>query len=143
MQKVGRGTHDACNPKVNHHGNQLLGISGGHGNYGSPQFLRPVVGSKTSRKQAVAVGHLDDVLLSKTCHGNAPGHTLAPDIDIPACVAHHRGLSCRSAGSMDSGNLGIGNREHAEGIGLPQIVLGGKRKLIQILNSLDISRFQT
>ena len=143
MKKVGGRTHDSCHPEIHHHGDQLLGVACGHGDHGGSHLLCTVMGSQASGKQTVPVSHLDDVIASQSGHGNAPGHALAPHVDVLACISHHRGLSGGAAGRVDAGNLGIGHRKHAEGVCVSQIVLCGKWKLFQILDSPDISRLQS
>ena len=143
MKKVGRRTHDSCHPEIHHHGHQLLGVACGHGDHGGPHLLRTIVGSQASGKQTVSVSHLDDVIASQSGHGNTPGHALTPHVNVLAGISHHRGLSRGAAGCVDTGNLGIRHRKHAEGVCISQIILCGERKPFQVLDSPDVSRLQS
>ena len=143
VQQVGRGTHDSRHPEIHHHGHQLLGVACGHGDHGGSHLLRTIVGSQASGKQTVSVSHLDDVIASQSGHGNAPGHALTPHVNVLAGISHHRGLSRGAAGCMDTGNLGIRHRKHAEGVCISQIILCGERKPFQVLDSPDVSRLQS
>ena len=142
MHQIGGRTQKPGNAEVDHHGNQLLRVACGHGHYRSAHLLRAVMAAQPSGEQAIAVGHLDDVLSAQAGHGDAAGHALAPDIDVPSGIAHHCGLSRGAAGGMDAHDLGVRHGEHPEGIGVPQIVLGGEGKPGQILQPTDVPRLQ-
>ena len=105
-------------------------------------MLRTVMRSQTSGKESIAVGNLDGVFLGNSCHGQRSRHTLAPNFNISPGVAHYRSLSCGSTAGVNTHNLGLRLCEHAEGIGFPQIILRGKRQLVQVLNATDIPRLQ-
>ena len=143
VQQIGRGAHDARHAEIHHHGHQLLGVSRGHGHNRGPHFLGAVMRAQAAGEQAVTICHLYGILLAQARHGDASCHALAPHINILPRISHHSCLSRGAAGCVDTGNLGIIHCKHAEWIGIPQIILGGERQLIQVLNPLDIAWLQS
>ena len=53
-------------------------------------------------------------------------------------MQNNRGIACCSAGRMKAHTIAQRNTSHSEGIGLAQVLFGGKRQLADVVQRLDV-----
>jgi len=100
--------------------------------------LEKRVKGQAAREQPVAVGHVHFVARLRAGGADRARHHLRPGFDVLLGVADDSRFSGRAAGGVDAHHAVHGNREHAEGIGVPQVFLGGKRKTRQVAQLLQL-----
>ena len=66
------------------------------------------------------------------------GHDAGPGVDVVLRVADHRRFAGRAAGGVDAHDVVHGHGEHAERVGLAQVLLGGEGKPGQIGKRLQV-----
>ena len=119
-----------------------LGIAGGDRNGRGPHVLRPVVQSQSAGEQAIAVGHVDEVVPRRTGGRQGPGRPLCPHLDVVLGIAHHRLLARGAGGGVDAHQLPGRHREQAVGIIVPQVGLDGKGQLADVVDGMDVPGLQ-
>ena len=92
------------------------------------QPLGAVVGAEPAGEQAVAVGDVDHVARPRAGGADRARHQVGPGVDVARRVADHRRPAGRAARGVDAHALLARDREHAERIGVAQVVLGGEGK---------------
>ena len=96
--------------------------------------------AKGAGEQAVAEGNLDHVLVGDA-HGHAePGHQVGPGVQVVFGVANHGGLAGSAAGGVDSGDILHRLGEKAEGVVVPDVLLGGEGDVFHVGKLLDLIR---
>ena len=73
-----------------------------------------------------------------TACADAAGHHGGPGVDVLEGVAHHRGLAGGAAGRVDAGAVFAWHGEHAKGVAVTQIRLGGERELGDVGQALAV-----
>ena len=113
-------------------------VAGGHGNHRGAQLLGAVVEAQAAGEQAVAIADVDEVLVGAAAAHNGAGGAAGPDVQVVLGVGHHGLLACGAGGGVDPGQVVPGHGDKPEGIGVPQILLGGKGELLQVVDGLDV-----
>ena len=67
-------------------------------------------------------------------------HQVRPVVQVLTGIADHGGFAGGAAGGVHANHLFTRHREHAEGVVIAQILLGGERKLRQIFQLLQVIR---
>ena len=142
VKGIGRGTGNAGNPQVANQFGVLLRIAGRGRDHRSAHHLHAVVRTQAARKQAVTVGHGENVVAAHAVSGKAARHTLAPNADILAGVTHDGGVARGARRGVDADNLALGSRLQAKGIVVPKVLLGGERQFYDVIDGADIVRCQ-
>ena len=96
------------------------------------------MGTQSASEQPIAIGYREDVFACHAKGRQTASHTLAPDTDILARVAHDSRVSRSAAGGMHTDNLALRSRLQAERIIVTQILLRGKGQFGDVLDGLDI-----
>ena len=94
--------------------------------------------SRAAGKQAVAVGHMANILLGAACRHDGTGAAVLPQIHIVLGVEGHNPLTGGAGGGVDADALRHGLAHQAVGICLPQVVLFQEGQLVQVVNTLNI-----
>ena len=90
------------------------------------------MGAQTACEQAVTVAHVADVVLAAVGVLDAAGKAVAPDVDVMLGVAAHRGNAGGAGGHVNLAHVLHGHGEHAVGVVVAQVLLGGEGGLLQI-----------
>ena len=93
---------------------------------------------QSTRKEPVTIGDVKVVILVPSGGHDGPGRDLAPGLQICRAVTDYRLFAGGAAGGVDLRDLLGRKRKHTVRIVVPQILLGGKRQLGQILHRADI-----
>ena len=109
-----------------------------HRHHRAAQPLGAVVRPEPAGEQAVAEGIVNDVARSGAASIQGPRHQVRPSVDVARRIAHHCGPARRTAGRMQAHALFARDRQHAEGIGVAQIVLRGEGEAAKIVQALEI-----
>ncbi len=123
-QQVGGRRRDDVRAEVGDQPGLALGEAAGDRDDGAAQRLGAVVEAEAAGEQAVAIGVVQ--LVGRPAAGGADRarHDRRPHRDVGPAVAHHRRPAGRAARRMDAHDLVHRHGEHAEGIVLPEILLG-------------------
>ena len=89
-------------------------------------------------EQAVAEGNLKNIVLRRSRGDRDARHLIRPVVEILLGVCAHRRLSRCAGRSVDAHDLLHRLSQHAEGIIVPDIILGGKRDVLDIGKRLDL-----
>ena len=93
--------------------------------------------SPKAGEKSVFEGNLDYVVFGDPAGGENPRGQLAPMMQIITGVSGDRGLPRDPRGGVNTHHIPQRKGEHAVRITLAQILLGGKRESIQILDGLN------
>ena len=104
----------------------------------APTFSRPKWSPQGPGEQAVAEADLDDVLLGDANGGDQAGHKVRPVVDVLFCVGPHRGLARGAGAGVDAHDVLHGHGQHAEGVVVPDVVLGGEGDVLDVRQGLDL-----
>ena len=94
--------------------------------------------AQAAGEQAIAIAHMDKVLMGAAGAHNGTGSAAGPDVQVVLGIGHHRLLASGAGGSMDPGQVVPGDGNQAKGVGIPQVLLGGEGQLGQIVDGLDV-----
>ena len=139
VEGVRRGTGDARDAEVADQAGVLLGVAGRGGHDRRTHHLHTVVGTQAAREQAVAIRDGEGVLTAYAIGGQTARHTLAPDADVLAGIAHDRGITGGAGRSVDADDFALRGGLQAEGIIVPQILLGREREFHDIIDRADVA----
>ena len=139
-QEVRRGHHDHPRLEVHDQLHLARGHAAGDRDDGAPQPLGAVVRAEPAGEQPVAVGDVHQV--AGTAAGGVDGarHHLGPDLEVVVRVAHDGRLARRTGGRVHAADLAPRDGEHAEGVVLPQVLLGGEREPRQVGQRAQVGR---
>ena len=140
-QHVARRHHDDLGLEVGDELHLALGHAAAERNHREAEALGPVVRAESAGEQAVAVGHVHLVARARARGAHRARHDVRPGVDVLRGVADHRGLAGGARGGVDAHDLVHRHREHAEGIGLAQVGLGGERELRQVGERAAVAGF--
>ena len=113
-------------------------VAGGHGQGQSADLVSAAVQARTAGEQTVAIAHMDHVFLGAAHRHDGPGAALLPQVQVGLGVERHHPAAGGAAGGLDAHSLFQGHAQQAVGIGVPQIGLGQKGQLGQVLNGPDV-----
>ena len=139
-QHVAGRDHDDVGLEVLDQLHLALGLTTAKRHHGEAQFFSPVVRAHATGEQAIAITHMHHVTRLGTACADAAGHHRGPGVDVFERVAHHRGLAGGAAGRVDAGALLSRHGEHAKGVAVAQIRLGGEGKLGDVGQRLAVAR---
>ena len=89
-------------------------------------------------EQAVAKGDLDDVVAGDAAGGDDAGHEIGPVFNVLFGIGAHRGLARGARRGVDADDVLHGNSQHAEGVVVPDVILGGEGDVLHIRQDLDL-----
>jgi len=99
--------------------------------------------AQSAGEQAVAVSVVNDVVLGEARgHKTAP-HELRPGVDVALRVADHGGCAGCAGRGVQAHDIAHRRGKKPEGIIVPQILLGGERKTLQIIEGFKALRRHT
>ena len=90
------------------------------------------MGTQTACEQAIAVAHVADVVLAAVGILDAAGEAVAPNVDVMLGVAAHGGDAGGAGGHVNLAHVLHGHGEHAVGVVVAQVLLGGEGGLLQV-----------
>ena len=99
--------------------------------------------AQTAGKQAVAIGHLHDIVLADVGAVHGTCHELRPAVDIAAGITGHAGLAGGAAGGVQADDVVTRHGEQTEGIVIAQVLLFGEGQVLQIGQALDVAGLDT
>ena len=102
-----------------------------HRHHRAAQPLGAVMRAQPAGEQAVAVGIVDDVARPRAAGVERARHQVGPGVDVARRVAHHRRPAGRAARGVHAHALLARDGQHAEGIGVAQVGLGGEGKALR------------
>ena len=129
---------------VGHRGLEVLGQldltagvarPGGDGH--AADALRPEVDAEAAGEQAVTGHVLEDVLLAHADHVEAAGHQIRPGIDVVLGVADGHRAAGGAAGAVHAHDLRLRHAEHARGVLVAQVLLGGEGDAAHVVQAPD------
>ena len=109
-----------------------------HRHHGAAQPLGAVMRAEAAGEQAVAVGIVDDVARPRAAGVERARHQVGPGVDVARRVADHGRPAGRAARGMDAHALFARDGQHAVGIGVAQVGLGGEGKALEIVELAEI-----
>ena len=139
-QHVGRRDHDHVRLKIVDELNLSLGHAARHGDHRATEALGAVMGAQPAGEEAIAIGHMRLHAGATAAGPNGAGDHIGPVFDVALRVADDCRLAGGSRGGMNAGDLVLRHGEHAEWIVVPQVGLGGERKLGEVAQILEIVR---
>ena len=131
-QHVGRRDHDDVGLEILDQLHLPLGHAARHGNDHAAEALGAVMRAQPAGEEAIAIGHVH--LHARTCAAgpDRAGHHVGPGVDVALRVADDGRLAGGARRAVDPSDLVLRNGEHAEGIVVAQIGLGGERELGEV-----------
>ena len=118
----------------------LLRVAGRSRDHGGADHLHAVVGAETAGEEAVTIGNGEDVVPADAVGGQAAGHAFAPDADILARVTHDGGVARRAGRGVDADDFALGSGLEAEGIVVPEVLLGREGEFHDVVDGPDVIR---
>ena len=137
-QHVGRRHHDDVGLEIEDELHLALGHAAGDRDHAAAEPLRAVVRAEPAGEQTIAVGdvHLHAGFAARGA--DRARHEIRPGVDVAARVADDGGLAGGAGRGVDANDVFLRNREHAERVMFPQILLGGERKAGKIAELAQI-----
>ena len=89
-------------------------------------------------EEAVAVADVAHVLVGAAGGHNGPGAAILPQVQVVLGVKGHHPPSGGAGGGLDADTVLQGLGQQAVGVCLPQVVLGKKGQLVEILHAPDV-----
>ena len=94
----------------------------------------------TSGKKTISVGYLADVLIRTARGSDCPCAAVLPEINIMLCVESDNPLAGGSGGRLDPDTFLQRLAQQAVRVRFPEVCLGQKRKLPDVINRMNIVR---
>ena len=139
-QHVARRHHDDVGLEIGDQLHLALGHAAAEGNDGEPEPLGAVMGAEAAGEKPVAVGDMHLIPGPRARGADGARHEMRPAVDIARRVADDGGFARRTRGGVDAHDAVHRHGEHAEGIALAQVRLGGEREALQILERAAVLR---
>ncbi len=115
-------------------------VAAGHGHDGRAHPLDALVQPEAAGEEAVAEGHVHQVVGPEPAGHQEAGAQPRPDLHVGVAVGHEGGLAGGSRRPVDPRDLGARHGQHAERVARPQVVLGGEREPLQVVEGADVRR---
>ena len=138
IRRVRRRAAEYCGIEVHHELYLPVGVARRHGKRQRSNLVRAAVEPRAACEQAVAVGHLDDVLFGPAGRHYGPGAAVFPQIHVVLRIVSYDSLSGGAGGGLDAYAVLEGHRKHSVRIGLPKVVLGDERELLDVVQGLNV-----
>ena len=94
----------------------------------------------TAGEQTIAIGDMDHILCGAASGHNGPGAAILPEVHIVLGIERHHAPACGPGGGLDTDAVLQRSGQKAIRIGVPQVALGEKGKLMEVLDAVDILR---
>ena len=130
-------------PKICNELQLSLGISRSSRNCHHPKPLRTILESQSTCKHSVSRRVLEYIPRTQSHHMEASCNRIGPLIQIFLCMYDYRRISRSTAGRVQAHRLLKRYRCNPKGICITQILFGGKRYLLQVIQRLYIVGRQT
>ena len=140
IEHIGRRDHDDVGLEVLNQLDLFFGLPAGHRNHRAAQAFSTVMGAQAAGEQAIAIGNLHLVAASAACRTDGASDDIGPGVDVILGVADHGRFACGAAGGMQAHNVLRRHGEHAVGVVVAQVGLGGERQFRQVVQRLDVVR---
>ncbi len=135
---VGGGAAEDGGREVHDEHDLPLRVAGGGGDGEAAHLVAAAVEAGASGEEAVAVGHLADVLVGAPGGHDGPGAAVLPQINVGLRVEGHHPLSGGARGGLDAHAVLQGHAHQAVGVGLPQVGLGEEGELVEVVTGPDV-----
>ena len=94
--------------------------------------------ARAAGEEAVAIGDVDHIVLGAAGGHDGAGAAVLPQVYVVLGVEGHHAAAGGAGGGVDADTLGQGLGQQAVGIALPQVGLGDKGQLMQVLDAVDV-----
>ena len=101
-------------------------------------MLYAIMRAQAACKESVAVSHRENIVAGNAVSGQATRHTLAPNTNVLAGIAHNRGIARSAATCMNADNLALRGSLKAERIVVAKVFLCGERQFLDVLDGLNV-----
>ena len=115
-----------------------LGVARGHGKRKASNLVRAAVKTGAAREKSVAVAYLNYVLLVCACRDKCARTAVLPKIYVVLSIISYNSSACSTRGRLNSHTVLKRNCKHAVGICLAEIGFLDKRKLVEILDTVNV-----
>ena len=105
VEEVARGAGDGGRAEIAHQHELLLGVAGGGWQHRAAEVLAAVVEAEAAGEESVAVGDLEDVLVSEPVHRERARGRVRPDLDVTLRVGDADGLAGRAGRAVEADDL--------------------------------------
>ena len=116
-------------------------VGGGDGQHAD--LLGAVLEAEAAGEHPVAGGVLEHVFRTAAHHPQAAGYGVGPFFQVLLRMQDDGGITGGAAGGMQADALVKRNSGHAERIGFAEVLLGGERNLLEVIERPDIRRGQS
>ena len=113
-------------------------VAGGHGQGQAADLVGAAVQARAAGEEAVAIGDVDHIVLGAAGGHDGAGAAVLPQVYVVLGVEGHHAAAGGAGGGVDADTLGQGLGQQAVGIALPQVGLGDKGQLMQVLDAVDV-----
>ena len=131
-QGVGGSAGEDVGLEVADQGDLAGGHAAGDGDDGGAELDGALVDAEAAGEQAVAVGVVHDAGRGGAGRGQGAGAHPGPQPQVVTGVGDEGGTAAGAARAVHDDDVLAGHGEQAEGIGLPQVALGGERQPGQV-----------
>ena len=139
---IGRdGVHDG-GAEVREELELAEGVAGGGRDRQHADLLGAVLEAEAAGEHPVAGGVLEHVLRAAAHHPQAAGNGIGPFFQVLLGMQDNGRIAGGAAGRVQADALVKRNRGHAERIGFAEVLLGGERNLLEVIQRLDVRRRQ-
>ena len=138
--RVGGSAAEHGSAELSHHHHLALGVACRHRDDRCTDALCALMCAEAAGEEAVAVADLNDVVRVSAGSGESAGNHLGPDFDIIFRVTGDNGLAGRSRRTLDADDVRELLREKSVGELVAKIRLLHERKLLEIVDGVDVRR---
>ena len=124
--------------EVTHELDLPVRVAGGHGQGQAADLVGAAVQTRAAGEEAVAIGDVDHIVLGAAGGHDGAGAAVLPQVYVVLGVEGHHAAAGGAGGGVDADTLGQGLGQQAVGIALPQVGLGDKGQLMQVLDAVDV-----
>ena len=141
--RVGRRAAEHRRTEVVHHHQLSLRVARGHRNGHCTDAGRTLMGTKTACEEPIAVGDLNDIVLTAACRCQRTGDHFRPDLNVVCGIAGNDRLTGCAGGTLNTDDILFVSREETEGEFVAQVGLVGEGQLGNVGEGLDILGLDT
>ena len=105
IERIRRCAGNACDTQVTNQFGMLFCVTRGSRYHRSTHILHTIVYAKSTREQAIAVCHGEQVATRHTVCSQASAHTLAPNSDVLARITNDGSISCSTRRSVNTNDF--------------------------------------
>ena len=141
VERIRRRAREHVDTEVFHETHLAFRIARRHGKHGKTTTFAALVSAKTTREQTIAVSNLQHGIGAAICCIEEASEAIAPHFKVFFSVTNHGCRACCARRAVNASDLASWYREHAERIGVAQVLLHREREFAQIVERGDVFRF--